>query len=79
MAYPNLAAEMARHGVSQAQVAEAIGKTPETVSRWMTGKNPMPTDKAMEIRDRFFPGVTVDYLCAPEPYTPPQPAAGEVA
>ena len=78
MAYPNLAAELARHEITQEEVARAIGKTPETVSRWMTGKNGMPVEKIMEIRDKFFPTLSIDYLGDPEPHTP-KPAAGDAA
>ena len=74
MAYPNLTAEMARHGITQADVAEAVGKRPETVSRWMTGKTRIPIEKMFIIRDRFFPTLSIDYLADPTPLDP-TPAA----
>lgn len=69
MAYPNLAAELTRNGITQEQAAKSINKTPETFSRWMTGKNRIPLNIAFELRDKLFPNVSVDYLFADEPKT----------
>ena len=69
MAYPNLAAELTRNGITQEQAARSINKTPETFSRWMTGKNGIPLNIAFELRDKLFPDVSVDYLFADEPKT----------
>ena len=67
MAYPNLTAELARRNITQEQAAKAIGKTPETFSRWMTGKNGIPLPDAFELRDKLFPNESIDYLFAEEP------------
>ena len=67
MAYPNLAAELTRHGITQERAAAVVGKTPETFSRWMTGKNGMPVDVAFALRDALFPTRSIDYLFAAEP------------
>ena len=70
MAYPNMAAEMARHGITQSQIAEAVGKRPETVSNWMQGKTGIPVDKMFVIRDTFFPNLSIDYLADSTPLGP---------
>lgn len=72
MAYPNLAAEMARQGITQEQVANVVGKTPQTISRWMTGKGKsgMPIELLFAIRDEFFPNMGIEYLGDPEPVEP---------
>ena len=67
MAYPNLSAELKRYGITQEQMAERIGRTPETVSRWMNGKNAMPVDECFHIKEELFPTMSVDYLFATEP------------
>ena len=67
MAYPNLAAELRRYGISQEEMAERIGATPETVSRWMNGKNKMPVEACFRVKGELFPTLSVDYLFASEP------------
>lgn len=67
MAYPNLSAEMRRFGISQEELASRIGRTPETVSRWMTGKNPISVKDAFKVKETCFPTLAVDYLFADEP------------
>ena len=63
MLYPNLEAEMTRHSVTQVSIAELVGKTPETVSKWMNGRNgEFPVSAAMEVKREFFPGCDVEYL-----------------
>ena len=69
MALPNLSAEMARAEITQESIADAIGRTPQSVSRWITGKGSPKVEDAFAIRDRFFPGMTVDYLFDDEPDT----------
>ena len=67
MAYPNLNAEMRRYGITQEQLAERIGRRPETVNRWMNGKNAMPVVECFRIRETLFPSMSVDYLFADSP------------
>lgn len=69
--YPNLAAEMARRGVLQKDVARVCDRTPETIGKWMDGKDSgFPVAMAFKVRDELFPGIGVDELFASE-----QPAA----
>jgi len=67
MAYPNLSAELKRFNISQEELATRIGSTPETVSRWMNGKNKMPVDACFRIKETLFPTMSIDYLFASEP------------
>ena len=65
--YPNLAAEMARNGIKVEDVyrvtADAVGKSPETVSKWINGKaGELSVKAAFAIKNQFFPKMTVDYL-----------------
>ena len=70
LAYPNLSAEMTRYGISQKDLAEGIGRTAETVSRWMTGKNTVGTNDAFKIQRTFFPDMPIDYLFSSTPIAP---------
>lgn len=70
--YPNLEAEMARHGVTQGDLAEDCCKRSETISSWMTGRNgDFPIVDAIRIAQKRFPGCDVEYLFEVNP----QPAA----
>lgn len=71
MAYPNLAAEMTRMGITQKDAADRVGVTPETFSRWLTGKGSMPLGKAFELRDKMFEGMELEYLFGTEPQRGP--------
>lgn len=61
--YPNLKAEMARYGISQSDIAEATGVTSKTVWSWLNESTCMDVEKAIAIQDRFFPSMTIEYLC----------------
>ena len=65
--YPNLSAELARHGITQEDMASIIDRPPETISRWMSGKNAMPVGECFRIKEIVFPNLSVDYLFASEP------------
>ena len=72
--YPNLAAEIVRHGFSNEEIytatAEAVKKTPDTVSNWIGGRaGELPITAAFVIRNKFFPNMTVDYLFDTQPIT----------
>lgn len=65
--YPNFAAEMARSGTDYEDVyattAKVMGKSTDTISNWITGRaGELPVTAAFEIKDRYFPKLTVDYL-----------------
>lgn len=69
MAYPNLSAELSRYGITQEDMANRIGRKPETVSRWLNGKCKMPVGECFRIKEALFPTMSVDYLFADEPIT----------
>lgn len=52
--YPNLAAEIARRGVTVNQMAKAIGCKPRSMSQRLNGDVRLTLDEAMELRERFF-------------------------
>lgn len=61
MAYPNLRAEMARSGVSVANIATALGVNKGSVYNWFNGKGDFNVGQAKTVV-RMFPGMTFDYL-----------------
>lgn len=72
--YPNLAAEIVRHGFSSEEIykvtAKEVKKSPDTVSNWVGGRaGELPIAAAFVIRDKFFPSMTVDYLFDTQPIT----------
>lgn len=60
----NLAAEMARNGVSIADLLAVLGCTDKTVRNKMAGATEFSVGEAMKIRDTFFPGMRIEYLFA---------------
>lgn len=58
----NLQAEMARNGISRKQVGEVIDLCPTSISYRFNGKNDFKVGELAEIRDRFFPELSLDYL-----------------
>lgn len=60
--YRNLEAELARKGISRADIADALGVAVATVSEKLNNAGRMKLGEAMTIRDTFFPNMTVDYL-----------------
>ena len=63
--YPNLAAEMARRGVTARDLATLLGKNVATIyPKLRPGKPDFKTRDAFAIKDRYFPNLTVDYLFA---------------
>jgi transcriptional regulator with XRE-family HTH domain len=69
MSYPNLSAELKRYDITQEEMAERIGRKPETVSRWLNGKSKMPVEACFQIKEIIFPSMSVDYLFSNEPMT----------
>ena len=62
----NLAAEMARNGVSAAAIQKVIGCSPRTVTNKMSGTTEFTVGEAMEIRNQLFPGLQLEYLFQPD-------------
>lgn len=63
MIFPNLRAEMARYGIKQKDIAEKLYNGAESrVSERLNGKYQMDIDECIALRDKFFPGMTIDYL-----------------
>lgn len=64
--YPNLKAEMARHGIRNKDIAEVLGVTPKTVSSKINCRTYFMTDEIVKIRDTFFPKISIDDLFSEE-------------
>lgn len=64
--YPNLRAEMARAGVSGAEVAKMLGITAGTFSQKSNGKNEFSLDEAKTIKDMLGVDMPLDELFAKE-------------
>ena len=64
MAFCNLKAEMARVKVSQADVAEFLRMSTSNFNLKINERIPITVQEAEEIKNRFFPGLTLDYLFA---------------
>ena len=73
--YPNFAAEMTRsqldYGPLYSEISKRYNKSEDMVSNWFTGRaGQLPTKVAFEIRDKYFPTLSVDYLFSEEPMVP---------
>lgn len=61
--YPNLAAEMARSGISRDDIAKIVHKTPDQVSNWLSGKSgDFSVTQAFEVHQTLFPTVDIAEL-----------------
>lgn len=60
--YPGLRAEMARRQLTIKDMADGISTHRDTLSRWLSGARALPLPKAQEIRDKYFPRMTLDEL-----------------
>ncbi len=60
--YRNLEAELARNGISRADIAKALNVAIPTVSDKLNSTNRLKLGEAFAIRDTFFPGMAIDYL-----------------
>lgn len=70
--YPNFAAEMIRNQFDfvslYKEVAKENGRSFDMVSNWFTGRaGQLPTKVAFDIRDKYFPDLSVDYLFCETP------------
>ena len=62
MKYPNLRAEMARRGMKQKDLANLLGVTEATVSRWLAGSRAMKLEEAKKVANEL--NERLDYLFA---------------
>lgn len=62
MVFPNLEAEMKRFGYTRADIARALDIQVNSAYGLLSGKRTLSIYRAMKIRDRLFPGKTIDYL-----------------
>lgn len=60
--FPNLAAEMSRIGVFPSDIATEVNLSPQTVRGKINDQYPWIDDEMKKIRDKWFPGMTLDYL-----------------
>lgn len=58
----NLLAELARNGISRQKVGEVIDLCPASISHRFNDKADFKVGELAEIRDRFFPELSLDYL-----------------
>lgn len=65
--YPNIEAERARLGLTNDQLAAALGVTRKSVHKWMTNGN-IPHERVTAMADLF--GVSCDYLLSHTPIVP---------
>lgn len=62
--YPNLEAEITRHGIKKSEIAKAIGRTYGTLTQKLRGKYPLTWDEATAIHETFFSDFDIKYLFA---------------
>lgn len=60
----NLCAEMSRFGVSTMDIQKLIGCTDKTARSKINGNSEFSVSEALNIRDKFFPGLRIEYLFA---------------
>ena len=58
----NLLAEMARYGITNADIQATLGCTDKTAKSKTTGVSEFSVSEAFKIRDTFFPGMRIEYL-----------------
>lgn len=68
--FPNWKAEMARLGVTCADIGKVLGKSSEWVESRLQGKASLPISAAMLIRNTFFETLSYDYLFSDKPVLP---------
>lgn len=62
--FPNLKAEMARIGVTSADISRVVRKTDRNIRDKISGKGDFTLSEITSIRDAFFPGMSLEYLFA---------------
>ena len=66
MAYPNLMGEMAKRGIRQNDIAQAIGKTLSTTNLKLNGKATITVDEAVKIKSLLKSNLSLDELFSGE-------------
>lgn len=61
-ALKNLAAEMARRGITKHDIGALIFATWRSVHRKIMGEADFTVPEAVRIRDKFFPDFSIEYL-----------------
>ncbi|UYL93758.1 XRE family transcriptional regulator [Parageobacillus phage vB_PtoS_NIIg3.2] len=62
MVYKNLAAEMARKGITKKDLARSLNMRYPTIVDKTNGKSRFYLDEAIKIKDMFFPDLDLEYL-----------------
>lgn len=62
MTYRNLAAEMARKGISKKDIAKSLNMRYQTFLDKTSGKSRLYIDEAFKIKEKFFPECEIEYL-----------------
>ena len=60
--YLNIKIELKREGVTQEQVAKHFGMSTNNLNAKINGRVPFTVPEVVEMRDRFMPDATLDYL-----------------
>lgn len=62
VSYPNLASEIAKRGIKKKDIALCIGVCVKSWNNRFNGRIPFTWPEVVTIRNRFFPGVDLEYL-----------------
>ena len=62
MAFSNLKAEMRRDGITQAEIANALGMSRDNFCMKVNERIPTTISEATDIKRKFFPELSIDYL-----------------
>lgn len=60
--YKNFAAEMRVRGIRSYTIADALSLPRNSISNYLYEKKSLPLTVAINIRDKFFPDLTLEYL-----------------
>lgn len=60
--YPNLKAEMARNNIEIPMIMNVTGKSRAAVSNNLNGRGNFTVIEAIQIRNKLFPDLSIDYL-----------------
>lgn len=62
VAYPNLAAEMAKRGIKKKTISEALGISQKGLWKKLNGQSPFTWPEVRTIWKEFFPDIPPDIL-----------------